>query len=101
MTLQMKALNSQAATGFSKHKILAMGAQAQISSIAEADGWRAADPDGPRLTLAIACRAARHLEVLVTPDAELVVAPAGYSLKATMPASLAACTSSAVVSSVR
>lgn len=29
----------------------------------------------------------------VTPDAELVVAPAGYSLKATTPASLAACTS--------
>ena len=37
----------------------------------------------------------------VTPELELVVAPAGYSLKATAPAALAARTSSADVESVR
>ena len=42
-----------------------------------------------------------HFFMSVTPDAELVVAPAGYSLYATIPAALAARTSSGEVESVR
>ena len=42
-----------------------------------------------------------HRLISVTPLSEFVVAPAGYSLKATIPFSFAVCTSSGFVSSVR
>ncbi|MNF38477.1 hypothetical protein D3C84_194290 [compost metagenome] len=53
-------------------------------------------------TSAMASRTAKILSMLVTPESELVVAPAGYSLAAcTRPPALAARISSAVVLSVR
>jgi hypothetical protein len=42
------------------------------------------------LTSAMACSVGMTRWMSVTPESELVVAPAGYSLKATTPASLAA-----------
>lgn len=47
------------------------------------------------------CKVGMHRLISVTPLSEFVVAPAGYSLKATTPFSFAVCTSSGVVSSVR
>ncbi|MCY1177843.1 hypothetical protein D9M73_181670 [compost metagenome] len=55
-----------------------------------------------RPTSAMASSTGKMLSMLVTPESELVVAPAGYSLAAwTKPLALAARTSSAVVRSVR
>lgn len=54
-----------------------------------------------RCTCAMACSVGMTRAMSVTPESLLVVAPAGYNLKAATPASLAFSTSSGGVLSVR